>query len=607
MSILIKKYWRLALAVQVIFYSGCLSTGSQLTEKRDPFLESTTAQSPVVAANVSAKPKTLANHPRAQGIPAGQLGVPSALKPLPTLVSPAPVDSTARLPVRQIAYEQELQASDSEVLLNPPTAPLAPIAAEDYTIANPREASDASIPTAVPQNVLPLPIEMGELKVVDGGAYPIDLANALGLGGADNLQVRLARTRLFQAQARHLQAKTLWLPSFRLGLGYNKHDGRLQETAGNVIEVERNSLFYGGGFGLGSAPLVGGAGGPPRLFVNLSLADAYFKPLAACQEVAAHGAAERVASNDSLAEIAIGYHSLLEAHGRLANAAAAGEMAQKMVELVENFEREGFSSKTEVSRARTAEGRWQRDVVDAERQAVTVSSRLARLLRLPPQVQLVPVEEFLMPIDFVDGAQDLDTMVAAAWQRRPEISQQAARREAACFRVQEEKWRPWIPNVQAGASGGGFGGGTSTNFPSSSDRSDVDLLAVWEWENMGLGNVARQRLRRGELHERVLELEALRDQIASEVVAAAADVTSYRRQMGIAQEAISSAELSYRLNEQRIRSSEGLPIELLQSISALAEARNAYTAAVADYNRSQYRLLRALGNPAGVPDTGAGS
>jgi len=129
------------------------------------------------------------------------------------------------------------------------------------------------------------------------------------------------------------------------------------------------------------------------------------------------------------------------------------------------------------------------------------------------------------------------------------------------------------------------------------------LLAVWEWENLGVGNVARHRVRRGELHERVLELEAVRDQIAAEVVAAAADVASYRRQLEITQEAISAAEQSYRLNEARIRDNEGLPIELLQSINALTEARNAYTAVVANYNRSQYRLLRALGNPAGVPAT----
>ena len=117
-------------------------------------------------------------------------------------------------------------------------------------------------------------------------------------------------------------------------------------------------------------------------------------------------------------------------------------------------------------------------------------------------------------------------------------------------------------------------------------------------KNLGLGNVALQRQRRGELHERELDLEVLRDRIASEVVAASADVASYRQQVDLARESIAAAKESYELNEQRIRENEGLPIELLQSISALADARDAYTEAVANYHRAQYRLLRAMGNSA---------
>lgn len=586
MQTIVKLCWRLAFALPAVFCLGCVSNGSKFAARQDPFLKSSAAASNATIANLHPMPAKRTDpflSPPPEVAPQRYKALP---KPLPSVATPTV--RMAQLPVRQIAYEQDVDTPTSELLVNPLAMPLSPTPAD-------AEENEA---TASQQNLVPV---SAAAQVVNGGVYPIDLANALGLGGADNLQVRLARTRLYQAQARHLQAKTLWLPSLRLGVGYNKHDGRLQETQGNVIEVQRNSLFFGGGLGLGNTPLPGGAGGPPRLFVNLSLADAYFKPLAACQEVAARGAGERVASNDSLAEIAIGYHSLLEAHGRLANATAASEMTQEMVSLVEDFEREGFSSKAEVSRARTALGRWQVEVADAQRQTMTTSARLARVLRLPAQVQLVPVEEYLMPIDFVDGAQDLDMMISNAWHRRPEVSRQVAQREAACFRVQEEKWRPWIPNVHAGSTYGGFGGGPSTDFPSASDRSDVDLLAVWEWENLGVGNVARQRVRRGELHERVLELEALRDQIAAEVVAAAADVASYRRQMEIAQQAITVAEQSYELNEQRIRANEGLPIELLQSINALTEARNAYTMAVANYNRSQYQLLRALGNPAGVP------
>ena len=431
------------------------------------------------------------------------------------------------------------------------------------------------------------------------GTYPIDLSNALGIGGADSLQIRLARTRLFEAQARHLAAKSLWLPSLRLGVGYNKHDGRLQETEGNVLEINRNSLFYGGGLGLGGAPLAAGSGGPPRLFVNLSLADAIFKPRATCQETASFSAAARAAQNDALMQIAVTYHGLVEAHGLLAATQDAESLAQKMVDQIKKFEREGFSSQTEISRAQVNVAQWQRAVLDAERMTMVRSAELARQLRLPPQVQLVPADEFVLPVDYVDPSTNVDALIARGLGNRPEVAQLAALREAACWRVTEEKWRPWIPHVQVGASAGGFGGGPSTTFPGSASRSDVDLLAVWELQNLGLGNVALQRQRRGQLHQRVLELEAIRDRIAAEVVAAAADVSAYRRQVKIAGDAISIAQQSYELNDLRIRESEGLPIELLQSIAALAEAQTAYATAAANYNQAQYRLMGAMGNLVG--------
>ena len=335
------------------------------------------------------------------------------------------------------------------------------------------------------------------------------------------------------------------------------------------------------------------------MFVNLSLADAIFKPRAAGQEVASHDAAARASQNNALMEIAVAYHALVEANGQLSVVRHAESLARAMVEQVEKFERAGFSSQTEISRARVNVAEWQRDVIDAERITIVHSAELARLLRLPPQVQLVPVEDFVLPVDYIDGmndgAMDTEALIAQALGSRPEITQFAAMREAACWRVKEERWRPLIPSVQVGASAGGFGGGVSSKFIDDGSRSDVDVIAVWEMKNLGLGNVALQRERRGQLNQRVLELEDVRDRIAAEVVAATADVRAYRQQIGVTREAITEAQKSYELNDQRIRESEGLPIELIQSITALADAQAAYTEAVAKFNQAQYRLMRALG------------
>jgi len=82
------------------------------------------------------------------------------------------------------------------------------------------------------------------------------------------------------------------------------------------------------------------------------------------------------------------------------------------------------------------------------------------------------------------------------------------------------------------------------------------------------------------------------------VATAAANVTSFRQQIEIARAGFVLATQSYRMNAQRIREGEGLPNELLQSIVALSVARNEFTHAAAEFNRSQYRLLLAVGLPA---------
>jgi outer membrane protein TolC len=91
------------------------------------------------------------------------------------------------------------------------------------------------------------------------------------------------------------------------------------------------------------------------------------------------------------------------------------------------------------------------------------------------------------------------------------------------------------------------------------------------------------------------------DQVASEVAQANAQVSARRQQIALAQRGISAASDSYRRNAERIRNAQGLPIETLQSIQALNSAQRQYVRAVADYNRAQFALQRALGWPISVP------
>jgi len=76
---------------------------------------------------------------------------------------------------------------------------------------------------------------------------PVDLPTALRLAGANNLQIRLAAERVREAQAQSMAASSRWLPSLNAAVGFNKHVGRIQDTRGDVFDVDRTSLYSGAG------------------------------------------------------------------------------------------------------------------------------------------------------------------------------------------------------------------------------------------------------------------------------------------------------------------------------------------------------------------------
>ena len=71
--------------------------------------------------------------------------------------------------------------------------------------------------------------------------------------------------------------------------------------------------------------------------------------------------------------------------------------------------------------------------------------------------------------------------------------------------------------------------------------------------------------------------------------------TARKQQMEIAEQNVAEAVESLESNLERILGLVGLPIEAVQAVRAIADARNAYIDAVIRYNQSQLRLWRAIG------------
>lgn len=425
---------------------------------------------------------------------------------------------------------------------------------------------------------------------------PIDLANALAMGGANNLEIELARKRVIKAHIDYADARANWLPSLRFGVGYNKHNGQIQSTPGPLIDANRNSLFVGGGAGLGDASLAGGSGGPSRLVMNMSLADAFFKPIIARRGVESNSAAERVTMNDSLLQISLSYFDLVEAYSLLANARVGRLSSQKMLTTSTAFERQGLESPAEIQRAKTDLAVWKQKVMDAERKTGVASAELTRLLRLDPTTRLYPADERMVPVMVVKSNLSLDELIKQGLANRPELTEQDARIAASQHQLSREKYDLLLPHVQAGMSTGNFGGGVSSQYNNSSSRNDLDLLAVWELKNLGQSQKNAKKRRTIELEQAKIKSKWLADKIASEIVIAHNDIESYRDQVEVARKSVKSASESYQSNVLRIQQDKGQPLELLQAIHAQSEALDLYTKAIANYNRAQFKMLHALGS-----------
>jgi outer membrane protein len=415
------------------------------------------------------------------------------------------------------------------------------------------------------------------------------------MAGGSAWTVQLARERTVEAHADLQQAQALWLPSLQFGVGWNKHDGRIQATPGNVIEASRSSLFVGGGATLGSGPVAGGSGGPFRLFADLELAEAFFAPKIAGRQLSARRAGVSVAKYQALLDAGIAYIDLLESSGQVADAQTAIDSAGELLRLTRTFADAGAGAQADVDRAATEEARLEQRLRDAHRLFRTRSARLSRHLRLDPRFPLQPADQVIVPIELSSDEMDLDSHISTAVAQRPEINELSHEIAAFCLAARQAKVAPWIPYVSVTTSAGSFGGGTGSNLDNQGSRSDLDLQALWELDSLGLGVAAKRNRAHSRLAQRRTMLADVRDQITADVVAEYENVANYRTQIESANRAMELAESSYQRNLQRVRADEGLPIELLQAITARANALRDRTAAVSNFNRSQLRLMYACG------------
>ena len=126
----------------------------------------------------------------------------------------------------------------------------------------------------------------------------------------------------------------------------------------------------------------------------------------------------------------------------------------------------------------------------------------------------------------------------------------------------------------------------------------------WQLDNLGFGNVATTKQRRSERELATLEWHNQRATIRDEVVTAYGRMEQTYESMRIAERRLGNAERGLQQDLQRIRGGVGLPVEVLDSMELLVEARTALILATADYDIAQFQLFVAIGQtPVASPST----
>jgi outer membrane protein TolC len=435
---------------------------------------------------------------------------------------------------------------------------------------------------------------------------PINLPTALQLAGVRPIDIALASERIRVASAQLDRAHVLWLPTIQVGVDYFRHDGQIQDVGGTVFGTSKSAFL------VGAAPIA-----------VFAVTDAIFAPLAERQVVQSREAALQVARNDSLLSVAEAYFNMQQARGELAGAIDAARRAEEVLRRTEKLAAggEGILAEVDVVRARTELARREQALDTTRERWRLASADLVRILRLGASALVEPLEEPQLRVTLVGLDKPVDELIPVALTNRPELAAQQALVQATLERLRQERLRPLIPSVllrgaatnPAGTLAGGyFGGGKNDTLKDFGARSDFDVQVLWELQNLGLGNKAQVDQRRAENRLSVLDLFRLEDQVAAEVVQAYAQAQSAASRLGKAEMGLKDAVDSANKNFEGLGQTKTAgapagpkviilvirPQEVVAAIQALTQAYTDYYAAVADYNRSQFRLYRALGQPA---------
>ncbi|WP_165073330.1 TolC family protein [Paludisphaera rhizosphaerae] len=425
---------------------------------------------------------------------------------------------------------------------------------------------------------------------------PIDLNTALRLAGAQNPQLLIARQRVVEATALRQLAAAQFLPSLNLGGNYDLHTGNLQQSNGNILSVNRSAMYVGAGSGAVAAGTVS----IPGLVLEGNAAVAVYGYLAARQFQAARGFEAWAVRNQAFLQTTLAYSELLRAEGRRSIALQVRDEAKRVAELTASYANAGQGRAADAHRALTELQAREYDIQQAEEAVLVASAQLCFVLNIDPSVRLHPTDAFVVPHPIVPDPTPVAELIALGLLQRPELKEWRASIQEALMVLDGARALPFSPTVLIGYSAGGFGGGSNLVRPvvgGFGGRQDLDVVGFWTLQNLGVGNASLINVAKARLGVAKYREIFVLDQVRAEVAEAYAKTHARYARIETSERAVESGIKGFAEDLLRIENTVAPAIETVDSLRLLARARNAYLDAIIDYDRAQFELYVALGQP----------
>ena len=265
-----------------------------------------------------------------------------------------------------------------------------------------------------------------------------------------NPDVLIARQRVLEAVAMRQLATAQLIPSLNGGSSYDTHTGVLQQSSGNILSVNRSSVYVGAG----ADAVAAGTVAIPGLLLTGNVAEGLFRWLVARQVVRQAEFASLAARNQAFLRVCIAYCDLLQAEGRRAIAEQISADAEQVAKITADYARTGDGRPADADRAATELARRRAEVRQHEGEMLMASARLCRVLNLDPSIRLHPTDGWVVPAPIVPDPIPISELIALALMQRPEMGERRVVVREAMLALHGARALPFSPTIFLGFSGG---------------------------------------------------------------------------------------------------------------------------------------------------------